>query len=186
MASTSHRKRQKKKKASSSINFADKFRLPTPKQSQNAVGSSELPNYLKPSDQFQPVPKPTCEIDWLAMYSETGQTFNSFLKTCPWLSGRKIKYAKQRFVPTGINVTEKYPDGLIYIQPLGDFGSVSSPSIEDLSRYAESFFSLPVAVLPSVNLTLPTYKGNFQAEIINTANNMSIFGIFNRILVSFI
>ena len=163
MASTNHRKRPRKKTTKELISFANKFRLPTTKERLNAVGIKELPNYLKTRDHFQPVPKPTCENDWLAMYDETGQTFKSFVKHCPWLSRRKAAHVKQRFVPIGKNVKGKYPDGVIYIQPLGEFCSDdSSPVIQELARYAECFFSIPVAVLPTIHFTLPTHKGKFK------------------------
>ena len=162
MATRSNQKREKRKNTKDSIHFAKGFRLPTPKQSLSAVGATDLPNYLKTgskNEHFGSIPHPTCENDWLAMYNETGQTFKSFIRTCPWLLERKVKYIKQRFVSAGRNMREKYPDGKIYIQPLGEFSDVSSPCIEDLAHYAECFYSIPVVVLPTVKLDLPTQKG---------------------------
>ena len=100
--------------------------------------------------------------DWLAQYNEEGQTFKNFFRTCPWISGRKVKYTKQTFTPEGKNIKERYPEGKIYILPIGDFdqsGSDCNPSIDDLKDYTERFYSLTVVVLPAVKLKLPSKKG---------------------------
>lgn len=164
MAATGRRTR-KRKIQDSGVSFAAGFRLPTPKQSRNAIGLSEIPTILEPGPEnahFQRIPQPDSVDDWLAQYNEEGQSFKSFLRSCPWISGRKVKYTKQNFIPEGKNLKDRYPDGKIYILPLGDFdqsGTDCNPSIDDLADYTERFYSLPVVVLPAVKLKLPTKKG---------------------------
>lgn len=165
MADTARRTR-KRKHSEPKVTFAAGFRLPTSKQSRNAIGLSTIPNIYESGPEnayFQRIPQPVSEDDWLAQYNEEGQSFKSFLRTCPWISGRKVKNTRQKFIPDGNNLKERYPDGKIYIQPLGDFDQSSSdscnPGIDDLANYTERFYSLPVVVLPTVKLKLPTKKG---------------------------
>ena len=158
--------RTRKRKIKDSGLFAAGFRLPTPKQSRNAIGLSKIPNVFEPGPEnayFQRIPQPDSVDDWLAQYKEEGQSFKSYLRLCPWISGRKVKYTKQTFIPEGKNLRERYPDGKIYILPLGDFDQSDSdgnPSIEDLADYTRRFYSLPVIVLPAVKLKFPAKKGN--------------------------
>lgn len=172
MADTGRRTR-KRKIQDSGVSFAAGFRLPTPKQSRNAIGLSTIPNILEPGPEnahFQRIPQPESIDDWLAQYNEEGQSFKSYLRTCPWISGRKVKYTKQTFNPEGKNLKDRYPDGKIYILPLGDFdqsGSDCNPSIDDLADYTERFYSLPVVVLPAVKLKLPTKKGTTRTPFGN-------------------
>ncbi len=49
---------------------------------------------------------------------------------------------------------ERYPDGVIYVLPLGDFTEESSPSIEQLIRYANIFLGCNVKQLASVQLVV--------------------------------
>ena len=164
MAATGRRTR-KRKPQDSGMSFAAGFRLPTLKQSKNAIGLSKIPKIFEPGPEnayFQRIPHPNSVDDWLAQYNEEGQTFKNFFRTCPWISGRKVKYTKQTFAPEGKNIKERYPDGKIYILPIGDFDeSVSNcnPCIDDLTDYTERFYSLPVVVLPTVKLKLPSKKG---------------------------
>ena len=167
MAATAQRtgKRGKRKLQDTGISFAPGFKLPTPKQRRTAIGVSPIPNILEPGPEniyFKEIPQPSCQDDWLAQYNEEGQSFKRFLRTCPWISGRKVKYIKQTFIPEGKNLKERYPDGKIYIQPLGDFGqnsSVCTPSIDDLAEYTERFYALPVVVLPVVKIKIPKKEG---------------------------
>lgn len=164
MAATQRRTR-KRKPQNPGVSFAAGFRLPTLKQSRNAIGLSKIPKLFEPGPEnahFQRIPHPNSVDDWLAQYNEEGQTCKNFFRTCPWISGRKVKYTKQTFNPKGKNIKERYPDGKIYILPIGDFDqSVSdcNPCIDDLTDYTERFYSLPVVVLPTVKLKLPSKKG---------------------------
>lgn len=159
------RRKGKRKLQDIGISFASGFQLPTPKQRRTAIGVSAIPNSLDPGPEniyFQEIPQPSCEDDWLAQYNEEGQSFKSFLRTCPWISGRKVKYIKQKFIPEGKNLKERYPDGKIYVQPLGDLDQNSSdccPSIYDLADYTERFYALPVVVLPVVRIKIPKKEG---------------------------
>lgn len=164
MAATGRRTR-KRKIPGSGVLFAEGFHLPTPKRSKNAIGLSTIPNIYEPGPEnvhFQRIPQSSSVDDWLAQYNEGGQSFKSFLRTCPWISGRRVKHTKQKFIPEGENLKQRYPEGKIYIQPLGDFDQSDSdcnPCIDDLADYTRRFYSLPVVVLPAVKLKLPTKKG---------------------------
>ncbi|CAH3136502.1 unnamed protein product, partial [Pocillopora meandrina] len=161
------RRTRKRKQSESEVSFAAGFRLPTLKQSRNAIGLSKIPKIYDPGPEsayFRRIPQPLSEDDWLAQYNEEGQSFKNFLRTCPWISGRKVKYTRQKFISDGKNLKQRYPDGKIYLQPLGDFDQSCSnscnPGIDDLADYTERFYSLPVVVLPAVKLKLPTKKGD--------------------------
>ncbi|XP_022808636.1 uncharacterized protein LOC111345618 isoform X2 [Stylophora pistillata] len=161
------RRTRKRKHSESEVPFAAGFRLPTLKQSRDAIGLSKIPKMYDPgteSAHFKRIPQPISEDDWLAQYNEKGQSFKNFTRTCRWISCRKVKYTRQKFVSDGKNLKQRYPDGKIYLQPLGDFDQLcwdsSYPSIDDLADYTERFYSLPVVVLPAVKLKLPTKKGD--------------------------
>ena len=64
---------------------------------------------------FEPIPRPTSEDDWLAQYCEEGQTFQQYLRECPWLSPRKVKYIPHQFVPGGKTLSDRYPEGKVYV-----------------------------------------------------------------------
>ena len=159
---TARAKSRKRKLKDVEVPFAVGFHPPTPKQSINAIGISPLPIHFEPGPEnafFQMISQPCSIDDWLAQYKEEGQSYKNFLRICPWISGRKVKYMKQKFVSDGKNIKERYPDGKIYLQPLGEFDSDSSPSVDDLRSYAKRFYSLSVVILPPVKLKLPTKKG---------------------------
>ena len=129
------------------------FHPPSPKKCLEAVGSGQLAREYDPtSNFFKEIPKPTSIDDWLAQYNETGQTYKQFLRECPWLSNRKLKYIKSTFDPSGSSLPQKYPGAKIYLLPLGEFDSVSAPGFSDLAEYAQLFLCLPVEVLPPVKL----------------------------------
>ena len=144
---------RKKNTLPKTIPYARGFKRPTAKQAENACGNSgELDKYLKNNGCFKPVAKCTSQDDWLAQYPEVGQRFQDFKQTCPWLSKRKRKSVKQEFVATGKTIMEKYPEGMIYLLPLGEFNKTSI-KFELLSQYASIFFKLPVTTMPKVSLT---------------------------------
>ena len=133
------------------------FKPPTVRQQIKAIDSkagddvSKLPTEYQPTS-FEPLAKCTSIDDWLAQYKEDGQTYRDYLVQCPWLSVKKWRNLKQKFVPLGRNLPEKYPDGKIYILPLGEFQAKNSPDIGDLVQYASIFLSLPVEQLPAVKI----------------------------------
>ena len=137
------------------IPYVKGFRPPTPKQRSDALGKiwkTSDPEYDASPNFFKTIPRCTSVDDWLAQYNEEGQTYEDFLFQTPWLSRRKLSYMKQDFNSSGATLPEKYPDGKIYILPLGDFDSDASPQFDVLIEYAELFFCLPVKKLPSVKL----------------------------------
>src|SRR5437870_7653174 len=82
-------------------------------------------------DQAEPLPKPGPN-DWLANHPEPGQTFEEFVASHP------NRPDKQR--------------NTIYLQPLGDFTAVESPSLALLQQFASAFFVLPVKILAAIDL----------------------------------
>ncbi len=80
---------------------------------------------------FEPLPRPGPN-DWLANHPEPGQTFEEFVAFYP---NRPDSHRRT-----------------IYFQPLGDFSSVESPSLTILQRLAAAFFSLPIKLLPAVDM----------------------------------
>ena len=136
------------------IPYARGFHPRSSTQSRQAIGCGSKPSLelLPTAEHFPAIPAPTSIDDWLAQYNESGQTYKQFLDDCPWLSHRKWKYMKQRFVPSGTNIREKYPDGAICLQPIGSFGDINAPKLVDLAEYVRLFFCLPVRVLPAVEL----------------------------------
>jgi len=71
--------------------------------------------------------------DWLAVYSEPGQTAAQYAKS----GFRKIVDTKNK----------------VYILPLGDFVEGQSPPIDDLKQFAERYLCMPVAILPTLQFT---------------------------------
>jgi archaemetzincin len=80
---------------------------------------------------FDQIPKPGSH-DWLAVHSESGQTFEQFKASRP---NRPAQ-----------------PRRTFYLQPLGAFTGERSPSIERLSEFASAFFALEVKALAPVPL----------------------------------
>ncbi len=110
------------------------------------------PEFDAGPDFFPPIPRCTSVDDWLAQYNEEGQTYGEYLQQNPWLFKRKLSCLKQVFNPAGTNLREKYPEGKIYVLPLGEFDSDCSPQLDALVEYARLFFCLPVEQLPAVKL----------------------------------
>lgn len=177
------RKRRKIEDNETGVPFACGFHRPTPKQSRKAIGLFPIPTNFEPGPEslhFREIPSPKCKDDWLAQYKEEGQSFKCFLKTNPWISGRRVKHTKQKFIPDGKDLKERYPDGKIYVQPLGDFyhssNSDCSPCLSDLADYTERFYALPVVVLPEMKLKIPKKKGNCARGLIFTGGWDQIAG----------
>jgi archaemetzincin len=78
--------------------------------------------------EFDPISKPGPH-DWLAVHPESGQTFDEF-KACH---------------PNRPNESRH----IIYLQPLGEFPTDRSPSIEKLHEFAAAFFAMDVKPLPA-------------------------------------
>ena len=57
------------------------------------------------------------------------------------------------FNPNGKNLPEKYPQGKIYLQPLGEFDGKTTPNFADLVEYSQAFYSLPVEMLSPVSFS---------------------------------
>ncbi|XP_045215543.2 archaemetzincin-2-like [Mercenaria mercenaria] len=142
------------------IPYVSGFKAPSARDSRNAIGfTSEIPVDFDPSTNvgvgfefFPHLPEPTHIDDWLAQYCEEGQTFKQFVKECPWLSSRKRKYMSQEFQPSGQTIKDRYPDGKVYIVPIGDFGERDSELFSSLIEYTSIFLGLPVKSLPKIDL----------------------------------
>ena len=141
--------------------YAKGFKPPSRKQSNDAIGNTSKEVYFEaPENIFSPVPAPTCEDDWLAMYNEEGQTFQGFMDETPWLSTRKRRYTHQKFISSGTNLPSKYPNGVIYLLPMGDFTKCKvHPEFDELAAYTRAYIGLPVEILPSVDLEFDTKAG---------------------------
>ncbi len=129
------------------------FRPPTQGELLKAIGSTEdLPGTIRqaldPGTDYDPIPLPN-PGDWLAEHYESGQTFDDF-----------IRAGKNK------------PDALrntIYLQPLGRFEGEGRPSLETLRSCALSYITLPVKVLPPMDISgskftsrINPYTGNRQ------------------------
>ena len=147
-------RRGRSKQSESSIPFAVGFRRPTSEDCIKATGFTGTPpqEYQVGDDFFCPIPAPTSIDDWLAQYKETGQSYQCFFRENPWFSQRKRKFIRQTFIGKGKDIREKYPDGKIYLLPLGDFSDDISPSFDRLVEYSSKFFNIPVVTLPTVQL----------------------------------
>ena len=111
------------------------FHLP-PAQQLAAIGlTTALPQplqqALEPRDDFQPVPEPE-PSNWLANYTELGQTFDQFTRSLP-------------------NRPDNRPSKL-YLQPLGRCSKSDVPSLDQLRRFTAAFFMIEVVVLPPSDL----------------------------------
>lgn len=114
-----------------------RFTAPGSDERRRAIGRTDdcaelLRRALAPGSDFQPIPEPGPH-DWLANHDEPGQSFEDFVKSRP-------------SVPHGQRKT-------IYLQPLGEFPEGRSPALERLGEFAESFFMMDVAMLPSAEFT---------------------------------
>lgn len=149
------------------MRYATGFKPPTPKKIRNAIGFNTLdipkefdPGEATDDDQqfFKPIPAPADIDDWLAQYNEEGQTYKQFLEECPWLSSRKRKYMSQTFASSGKTIKQKYPDGKIYIIPVGDFDQKGTQFYSSLLEYTSKFLCLPVVSLPEVKIEIDEGK----------------------------
>ena len=138
-------KKKARKKEEASIPFVRGFRRPTPLKCARALGyEKETPpkEYDVGENFFRPIPDPKSIDDWLAQYNEEGQTYDDFLDENPWLSSRKRRGLKQKFNSAGKTIRETFPEGKIYLLPLGDFSVEPSPRFDLLIDYAEKFFQV--------------------------------------------
>ena len=146
------------------------FRPPSREAARKAIGSSD-PAFTPHSQCFPPVPSPSCLDDWLAQYREEGQSYDKFLQECPWLSRRRRKCMKQKFVPRGESLAEKYPDGAIFLLPIGGFSEREAPDVSQLADYTRAFFCFPVEVLPAVELTWEGQEVNWTSSQSQTSSS---------------
>jgi archaemetzincin len=130
------------------------FEPPSAEVKRAAVGDlSELAPTLRhafaaDAPEFEQIPQPGPD-DWLTVHDEPGQTFDEFKTSRP-------------NQPTQDRHT-------IYLQPLGNFASGRSPSIEKLREFATAFFAMEAKALPSTALDASKftsrrnpYTGNMQ------------------------
>ena len=146
--------RSSKKARAKVIPYAKGFQQPSKARIANALGKTEAVEFKDDGTCFKPVPLCTSIDDWLAQYNEEGQTFYQFTTENPWMSSRRRKYMNQTFISNGKTLHEKYPDGKIYILPLGHFDGDTSPEFSALVEYAKHFFCFPIETLPPVQLEL--------------------------------
>ncbi len=129
------------------------FTPPGPSDRLQAIGGTEgLPESLRraldPGSDFEPIPAPK-KGDWLASHPEPGQTYGAYIRSKP----NKPEGSRRK----------------IYLQPLGEFSTEGSPSVEILREYASTFFALPAELCPS----LPGTK-NFTSRLNPYTRNRQI------------
>lgn len=90
---------------------------------------------------FEPMGKPGA-MDWLATFSEPGQTFEQYLNCSPTL-------------PTAERRT-------IYIQPLGKFTPEEKNAVELTAEFMTAFYNLPAKILPQENFAEPLSLKNYR------------------------
>ncbi|KAK2143447.1 hypothetical protein LSH36_839g02006 [Paralvinella palmiformis] len=144
------------------IPYARGFRAPSKKVKQKAlIGHGECSSHISKEfadgEHFESVQKCQSIDDWLANVKENGQTYAQFINNCPWLSTRKWRKVNMKFVPSGETIHEKYPDGKIYIIPVGDLttglnNNLCILDVDDIIEYCQIFLGLPVVTLPAVSL----------------------------------
>lgn len=120
-----------------SVSTAMDFKPPTLSERLRAIGSTEglaeiIRKALEPGGDFEPIPIPK-PGDWLAVHSETGQTFDDFVRSKPNRPGKT--------------------HNKIYLQPLGEFPKGRIPLVERLREYAAAYFTMQVEVLPRLSLS---------------------------------
>jgi len=113
------------------------FKPPTAEERLKAIGKTSglseiLRAVLNPGADFEPIPIPK-RGDWLAEHSETGQTFDDFVRSKP-------------------NQPDKNRSK-IYLQPLGEFPQGQIALVETLREYAAAYFAMQVNVLPHLALS---------------------------------
>ncbi len=84
---------------------------------------------LSPSEHFQALPAPG-PTDWLSIHPEPGQSFDDF----------RMYTGGNRVIPSRRT---------IYLQPITPFRIKGAPTLEEMRRFAQTFFDLPVEVLPA-------------------------------------
>ncbi|XP_060063750.1 uncharacterized protein LOC132544200 [Ylistrum balloti] len=155
--------KQKSKKNNRHVPYAVGFKPPPEQAKIKAIGSCPIVPELDPqsSDGFEffpPIPQPTSIDDWLAQYNEEGQSYWDYLKQSPWLSKRKLKYMPQLFVHNGRTILEKYPNGKIYLLPLGDFTGENCVKFKYLIEFSQIYLGIPVVELPGIALEEENHK----------------------------
>ena len=150
--------RRKQVRNKRGVPYIKGFKCPTPKDQLKAIGAADdkSRHFTLGTGFFDPISKCSSENDWLAQYSEPRQSYQTFVRECPWLSRRKVKSYKGGFVSDGSDLPHKYPGSTIYILPLGDFTTQSDciPAINKLVKFTKIFYGLPVKVLSGVNLDI--------------------------------
>jgi archaemetzincin len=112
------------------------FDPPNAEQRLKAVGPlTHLPLVLQrafdPRSDFSPVPIPGA-FDWLTQHAEAHQTFEDFEASDPNRPDHQRR--------------------ILYFQPIGEFPTEKSPSLESLKEYAHLFFQMEVKMLPPVSI----------------------------------
>lgn len=106
-------------------------------------------------------------------YKEEYQSFDQFVRECPWISSRKRRGMSGAFFASGRTLQERYPEAKLYLVQLGDFPEANSPSIPQLARFTEAFFQLPVELLPPLRLETRS-KGLWLIEEGNAPYKLSM------------
>ncbi len=90
---------------------------------------------------FKPMGKPAT-LDWLANFSENGQTFEQYINSNPTIPNEARK--------------------TLYIQPLGNFNENQREVIKITANYMQVFFDLPVKLLKEKRFDEPLSLENYR------------------------
>lgn len=118
------------------VDAMERFSPPDENQRRSAIGTATgLPKVLQrdfdPTGHFEPIPAPG-PSGWLANHREPGQTFEQYRRE--WVN-RPDKTRRK-----------------LYLQPWGEFPAATSPDVNQLTQFAEAFFTLPVELRSAVDL----------------------------------
>jgi len=135
------------------------FSIPSPATRRDAIGidNKRLPAVkraiLEPDDALFPPIKEPKQGDWLAEFSEDGQTFAEFNR-----SRKKSKKAQTK--------------NIICLLPIGDFDPNHSPSLETLQQFASKYFCMEVQLLAPL-VTEKKKKKIYVLILVNAEDTLS-------------
>lgn len=110
---------------------------------------------------FAPMGKPNAD-EWLATFKESGQTFEQYLNSNPVLPSPERK--------------------TLYVQPLGNFDNKQLKIIRLTVDYMQSFYDLPVKLLPPKKFAEPLSLKNFRANQFTKSRQIRTGFILKEIL----
>lgn len=157
------------------VPYVKEFNPCTKKEKQDAIGQrhkyeSAFDPYSKGAGRFvffRGISRPTSEYDWLACENEPGQSYDRYMKRCPWFSKNPQTCTPTEFNSDGNTILEKYPKGKIHLVPIGEFSKSCAVDIAILAEYASMFLGIPVEVCDQVDVIRSNNKIMWKETIDN-------------------